>query len=90
MARAVNGLPSRWTWIATSEIRVLPVPHSATTMAVRACCQRLASSMIAIACAKTALRNNPSIRGEADLEPDAGREIVRSIRLPNKLALMRM
>jgi hypothetical protein len=59
----VKGLPSLWTWIAPSEISVLPVPHSANTMPVRACRQRLASPMIAIVWAGNGRRNNPSIRG---------------------------
>ena len=64
MAKAVNGFPSLWTWIAPSEIKVLPVPHSATTMPVRARCQRLASPMMAMVCAGNGFRSNPSIRGE--------------------------
>ena len=47
MARAVNGFPLLWTWIAPSEINVLPVPHSAITIAVFARCQRLATPMMA-------------------------------------------
>jgi len=39
-AKAVNGVPALWTWIAPSEISVLPLPHSATTIPVRASCQR--------------------------------------------------
>jgi hypothetical protein len=48
MANAVNERPPQWTWIAPKEINVFPVPHSATTMAVRAWCQRLATPMMAI------------------------------------------
>ena len=50
--------------MAPSEIRVLPVPHSATTMAVRARCQRLVTPMMAIVCAGKGVRNSLSIRGE--------------------------
>src|SRR6202035_2995124 len=37
--------------MAPSEIKVFPVPHSATTMAVRACCQRSATPIMAMVCA---------------------------------------
>jgi hypothetical protein len=42
----------------------LPVPHSATTMAVRACCQRLATPILAIVCAGKGFRSSPAIRVE--------------------------
>src|ERR1700674_2899426 len=59
-----NGRPSLQTWIAPSEISVLPVPHSAVTMAVFAYCQRLATLMMAMLCRGNGFRSNPWIRGE--------------------------
>ncbi len=64
IAKEVNGLPALRTCIAPSEISVLPVPHSAITMAVFACCQRLATPMMAMVCAGKGFRSNPEIRGE--------------------------
>jgi len=50
-------------WIAPSEISVFPVPHSATTMAVRARCQRLATTMMGMVCTGNGFRSIPVIRG---------------------------
>jgi hypothetical protein len=67
IAIAVKGLPSLWTWTAPREISAFPVPHSATIMPVRACCQRFASPMMAIACAGKGCRRRSFIRGESGL-----------------------
>ena len=64
IAKAVDGLPRLWTWIAPSEIGVLPLSHSAITIAVRVRCQRLASPMMAMVCAGKCVRGRPSIRGQ--------------------------
>jgi hypothetical protein len=68
--QCVNGFPPLWTWIAPSEIRVTPVPHSATTMDVRACCQRLATPMMAMVCAGNGFRIAP--RSDWKVDPRIG------------------
>ena len=46
-----NGLPALCTSMLPSAIKVLPAPHSATTLALRADCQRLLTPMMANPCA---------------------------------------
>ena len=58
MARAVNGLPALCTCMAPREIRVFPVPHSAMTLAVRACCHLFANPMMASDCAGNGWRKS--------------------------------
>jgi len=90
MARAVYGLPALWTCTPPNEIRVLPVPHSATTIAVRAAAHRLARPMIAMACAGKGLRSKPSTRGEIGSSNWCSAGNFSRMRDPSKPALARM
>ena len=51
MTKPVNGLPALCTNMLPRAMSVLPAPHSATTFALRANCQRLLTPMIARDCA---------------------------------------
>jgi hypothetical protein len=80
-----NGRPSLQTWIAPSEISVLPVPHSAVTMAVFAHCLRLATPMMAMVCPGNGFRSNPWIRGETGKRAGDDRCHQRGTATPSEL-----
>jgi len=64
MAMAVNGFPSAATYMEASEIRVFPVPHSATTAAERASANRFTMPITATAWEAYGLRSNFASSGD--------------------------
>ena len=64
MTKPVNGLPALCTNMLPRAMSVLPAPHSATTFALRANCQRLLTPMIARDCAGYGTRTIRESSGE--------------------------
>ena len=64
MTKPEKGLPALCTNMLPSAISVLPAPHSAMTLALRANSQRLLTPMMARDCAGYGRRNIRASKGE--------------------------